>query len=448
MNVSRQFIADKLLRSSPERNALLLIIARVAGAFSALLFNLYLFRFLEIDDVGVVMTSISLLISITFLVTWGLEASSARFITRYRAHEALRQIRGYIDFSLFVVLASGAAIVATALAASAAFPSGEQAILSTGVFVAVGATLYGFVRIFSAMLFAEGRSLEAGLPQMLFLPVMSLSVLFVTTQLLGYATIETSLLAYLVAMAIAMLTQSLFVKGVYASVRGVDRDITPWKDWVKVSLFLGVPMLFLDFGREMAIIVGSLGLSSAELAVFALSLKLTAFLRMAVITVNQVFVSKMGHALAASDEAAFAQVLMKSALLKAFIAVCGCGAFLLFGEMILVLISPELEGYGYVAAILSLEAVALVVFGPAATVVSLSARPERILPVALTVLAIQCVGIFVGAQSFGVAGAACGFVAAWFLWSSILSYLLWRQDGRDVTIFRSSRDFFSRDAAG
>jgi|GEM_PF-5857941 len=408
---------------------------RLIGAFAAIILNLILARNLGADQLAAAWSTVSMAIVATIFLTLGVDAASVRVISRRLAVDDLTEVKGFTDFSMRLTNVLGVLWLVGFWAAALHFAaSTEEYLAERLLFIGAVAPIMANLRVLSSHTLADGRPIPASFPQLLLLQVLQLTGVFLATLLFPQFNLLMFMGIYVVCIVSVTVLQWRLVQPLRSRVSRVKPDFTMRRDWMITGGFLAVPALLTDFSRDIISALSVTVLTSQDVAILAIALKLTAFLRFGVVAINQVFMSRLGAAIALNDKAEIDKLLAVSTLLKICPVMLMALVLQLFGSEIMNFFSPELAAGGTVLVILTLETILLVLCGPSAAFMSLG-QGYYMLPIfALVSVATMCALTLLLGPIYGALGAAWAFSSAWGIWAIVGMVYVRLSQGRDISV--------------
>lgn len=433
-------------RQKPLFEVVLIVAARIAGALAAIVFTMLLSRSMGATSMGQVSVAISLAMVLALACTTNIEAGGVRFLVADLAQGKFSRARGYLRFSRRYVLAASALTMVGALA----FLSlrGGQLPEPHLLLALAAAPLLGWMRLGAGFAMGLSRPVLAVLPRTMFRPVIFMLLIAGWIAVAGPPTpVQAMLLFCLSILGVLVLQQRLLARGAEAALSEAPNtaaDLSPWRDWVKIGLTLGLNVLFVEYSIYIAVLCGALVLAANEIALLDISLKLMALLKFGVTAVNQVFMPRLSRAMATENSPALRRWLALSGLMKLAVVLVGLAAAAMLGRWVLSLFGEEFPAAYPLLLLLLLDPVLVVLFGPGANVVSFSKRPHALLPALAVTLTVLVGGIAWLGSAYGLIGAGVAIVAARFVWVLWLAAYCWLKLGVDPSIAAVPRWLFSR----
>lgn len=417
------------------RDSALIVLARIGGAVSALGFTMLLSRTMGSEGLGHVSVAISLAMVLALFCTSNIEAGGVRFMVRYIADGDWGKTRAFIRFSTRYVLAMSAATLVVVLAykrlVNGTWP--ELHIL-IGI---VAAPLLAQMRLGAGFAMGLSRPVIATLPRTFLRPAVFLAAVALWIGVTGTIAPLSAMVLFLVTIALVLLGQTIVVRGLLNRALADDSvsDMSDYRTWLKISLTLGLSVMYVEYSVYVAVLAGSLVLEPSQLALLDVALKIMALLKFGVTAINQVFMPKLSRAMAQDDQAALANWLAISGLMKLGVVVVALVAAFLIGRPVLGLFGEEFRAAYSLLLLLLLDPVCIAVFGPASNVVSFSKRPYALLPPLAAGLTVLIGGTALFGATWGLWGAGLAYVLARVCWLAWLAGYCIVKLGINPTIF-------------
>lgn len=425
-------------RSLPTAVSVLVQVAcRVGGAGAAVLLSLMMARSMQLDEMGLAASAMSVGVLGALVASVGVEAGGIRFLPGYLAHGQTAQARGFLRFGIGLAVGLGLIFGILAFAGIVLFVDGPR---RWPYALAIGAAaLIGVARVLASQSLGFRRPLAASVPMQLVRPVALLAL----TGLIILAVPAPSAVAVMVAFALSVVLtiglQLALTLPLHRRVATAAPDYAPWREWLGVGFRLGVGALFLEFGRDVAIFTASFSLSAAEVAIYAVAIRIIGFVKFGVVAVNQNYMPALSAAMAREDQPRVARIIAVSNHLKFWPVLACCVALVFLGPYILAPFGPKFAAAEPLLLILMAEPLLMAVLGPAAAVLSFSKHYALIQTSTLLATLLLVAAVYLGGRYGGMTGAAWGVIGAWAAWCLLLTILTKRRLGLDVTIFGSIR---------
>jgi O-antigen/teichoic acid export membrane protein len=411
---------------------------RIAGAMAAFLVSLLLARNMETAEMGRAMVLMSLSILLGSVASVGMEAGAVRFIAKYKQANQLAKARGFLRLNRRIVGLFGPALFLTMIAVVWMISAWTQSPLNAGLIAAlVTAVATGFLVVGSAHAMAFGKVVASLAPSAFIRQAWLLGALALYISLIAPPTAVQVICLFLFANVFAVIVQSLWCRGMTASIAGDGHDMSGWGEWLRFGFSLAPALLFVQYARDLTLIFSAWGLEPEDVAVLGVVTALVAFVKFAVVAVNQSMTAKMAKLVVADQQAELRELITTSNHMKLWPVLLGFVFFLVFGDAILGLFGEPFQERSHLLLILMLEPLALAFFGPGGQYISMSGRQRALFPAALVAILFMMVAINLGAWGFGLTGAAFGVAVTWIAWSGFLAFYVHKQTGMDLSFISS-----------
>ena len=405
----------------------MIMASRLAGAGIGFLTQFLLVRLMGADHLGVFYAGSSLAAVLGVLAAQGYPQIAARFVGRYRnkqddalcgtfAAHAMRQ--GLLAAS---IMALGATLWAQFWPG---FTMDQRVTYMIAGFMPLAivtlnilTNIAGGMRLFALSYMPEG----------LFRPVVFF-VLVAAAGLTGFTLSAsiTMLIFALVTSSIAIVVAILVVRRLPA-VRWM-REARPsltWR-WRREAWQLVLLAIFTNFFADVGILVAVPFLTSSDIAVFGLCLKLALLVGYFVQIGQQMAVPDMADARHTRDDERLRRAALRSIILPSAITATSMAVIFMFGDTLLAFFGPEFAS-GRTALLILLAAQLLrALAGPSAHLLTLSGIQSINLGVATSSLLILFLASAVLSPAFGSAGAASAVLLTYTYWIAISAFALQR----------------------
>lgn len=415
---------------------LTILSARVLGAVLGLVLSLLMVRVMGAHEMGRALTAMSLAMLLPILATASCEAGAARFLTQALYREEPGRAAGFIRMTWQVAGICIPVVIAIGAAAILLRGGGRDGLVF--LLAVLSVAFMGPLRIGSAHAMGFSRVIVATLPGTFLRPLMLLA--FLTLFLLVSPTAPTAsvvLACFLLSAAANLALQQLLLRQDYRRLAGVSRDLGPRRDWIAYGLQIGAALLFIEYSKDITVLFASLSLVPSDVARLSVALSFVGFARFAVIAVNQSVTPELSRRIAAGDDAHLLKIVDRSNLMKIVAALAGLVAFWAVGPALLGLYDADFARAWWLLPVLMADPVCLAIFGPSSNVLSLSGHQRVLMTVSLVMVPVLMALVASGGYLFGLGGAAVGATLAWAVFYGVLSLLVWRARGVNLTLFGS-----------
>lgn len=416
---------------------LIQVACRVAGAAAAVLLSLMMARSMNLDEMGLATSAMSVGVLGALIASVGMEAGGIRFLPGYLAHGETARARGFLRFG--VGLAGALGIGFGALALCVILTLVDPARRWPYALAVAAAALIGLARVLASQSLGFRRPLAASIPMQLVRPTALLALTGLAVLGLGAPSATAVMVAFALSVLLTIGLQIALTLPLHRRVADARPDYSPWREWLGVGVQLGMGALFLEFGRDLAIFTASFALSAAEVAIYGVAIRIIGFVKFGVVAVNQNYLPALSAAMARDERAKMERIIAISNHLKFWPVLACCIGLVFLGPWILALFGPEFEAARPLLLILMGEPLLMAALGPAAAVLSFSKHYTLIQISTLFATLLLVAAVFLGGRYGGMTGAAWGVIGAWGAWCLLLTVLVKRRLGLDVTILGSIR---------
>lgn len=422
---------------------LLLVVMRIGGASAAFFISLIMARSMDPAEMGIAMTYLSIAPIAAILVTGSTEAGCVRYIIGYLEHEEIDKARAMVRFNRQVALVSGAIVlVAVFVLQWDGIRRGEDFAITVAM-IAMATVLLGWLRIGAAHAMALGKVIRSVAPTTFFRQMFLLLGLIVWIWAVGSPDAVAVVGMMLASVFIVLAIQCALNYRPLQRIGSTAIDASDRGDWIKVGMQLGLTLLFVQFSRDLTLVISAISLPPEDISVLAIATAIIALAKFFVVAVNQSITPELSRSLARDDMQAFMRKVVISNHMKFWPMILMFIVFFLFGHHIARLYGSAFDSVAPILLILMIEPLALAFFGPGGQYLSLSGHQHVLLPLSIITLLVLACAVTLGSRVGGLHGAAVGASATWLFWSASLAALTRRYAKRDVTLLSS----FSRNVA-
>lgn len=429
-----QGLVQRLMRRGAVR-PLIILGARVFGAVLGLVLSLMMARVMGPHEMGRALTAMSLAMILPILASGSCEIGASRYITQALFRGETARAAGFVRMTwqvaaICIPLVIGVGVLAIMLS----MPAGHDR-LALGIAIVSGA-LMGLLRIGSAHAMGFSRVIVATLPGTFLRPLML--VLFLGLYMLVAATPPSApvvLACFFLSAVVNLGLQQALLAPEYRRLKGVTPDLTERRGWIAYGFQMGATMLFIEYSKEITVLFSSLSLVPTDIARLSVALSFVGFARFAVIAVNQSITPDLSRSIAANDDARLVDIVDRSSMMKIVAALIGLVLLTLFGRQLLGLYDAEFAKAWWLLPVLMVDPLCLAILGPSSNVLSLTGQQRILMLVALVMVPALAALVFLGGRLGGLPGAATGATIGWVGFYGILSWLVWRERGVNLTLF-------------
>lgn len=412
----------------------LLSLARVAGALAGFLTQIVLARTLHASALGVFYSVTSLAAVVGLIAAHGYPAIAPRFLSRYRKQGRVDLIAAFVsrarrDATVYVTIATVAVLGFGLLWPALSFEA-RLATIAAALSIPANAAL----RLNGSLAAAIRRFALAYLPDTCIRPFVLLGgIVFLIGAGVTLTAPNVTALLTVVFIGLALVQYLLLRKDIPhgAALAAGAQDAPPRlvKIWRREATPLILVALFTFFFADVAILLVTPLLPSADTAIVGICLKLALLVGFAVQVAHQVVVPDLADAHARKEHGAIREVVLKALGFPLAVTIAALVMVALWGEAILSLFGPEFTGAKIPLLILLGCQLARAVFGPNVpllTVIGAQRQNAALAVAALVVLGLANVALV---PAYGVLGAALAVAIATLFWLTACSIMLARLSG-------------------
>jgi O-antigen/teichoic acid export membrane protein len=394
----------------------LLSLARVAGALAGFITQVVLARTLQASALGVFYSVTSLAAVVGLIAAHGYPSIAARFMLRYREQGKEGLVAAFVhqarhDATLYAGIAT-LAVLAFALLWPSLSVEARLALVAAALSIPANASL----RLNGTFATTIRRFALAYLPDTCIRPflllggVALLMVLGVTLTASNVAFLLTVIFAGLALTQYALLRKDM-PKG--EAPTPPRRLLSIWR---REATPLILVALFTYFFADVAILMVTPLLSSADTAAIGLCLKLALLVGFAVQVAHQVVVPDLADARARKDHDTIRDVVLRALAFPFAITLAATVVAALWGEHILAIFGPEFTSAKLPLVILMGCQLVRAIFGPSVPLLTVIGAQKENAALAVAALVLLGLGNLVLAPLYGVLGAAIAVAVATLFW--------------------------------
>jgi O-antigen/teichoic acid export membrane protein len=392
----------------------ILFLARMVGAGMGFLVQMLLAKLFAPAELGQFFFALSIATLAAMTASLGYPSLAGRIASRKLATR--RTQAGFVKFalveSLLISLAVSAILVVGFAIAGFGLPA--MFLIASIPFLALGPMA-------TATLNLSSRNLAAFLPDLLFRPASMLAFLGIGIVAGGWNL--TAVSGFYLALAAAI---TLFqFSGIAETLRPVKRvrDRRLISVWRRLAMPLAFVAVFTSFYADMAIVASGLFLSSADLAVFAIAMKISYLVGFASQISQQVATPEFARALTRGDAAGIRAAYLRASVFPGVVTIIALIGFYLFGDRVLALFGPNyVRGQGALLLLLSAQLIRALV-GPIVQFAIVSGAVRPLVLVLVPATAGLLLSLAFVTSDYGIEGAAA-CVSAYLLWPILLAFVL------------------------
>ena len=390
-----------------------LLIIRLGGAGTGLLFQILLARVLRPSDLGTFFAATSLASILGIVAAQGYPNIAARFISRYSVRGRDKWLSLFFSWTQLEGFRAAISIGAVIVVAAVIWPGIDHNVRLSYIYAGIGIPATASLATVGALGVAQKQFIAALLPELLIRPVI-LALLVG-----GILLLELELAASDAVLAFVGITVLL------AAVQGRSLHVGPSQPRVKsrLSLFwqqeawtLLVVMLFTSFFADFAIISAAPFIAGADLAAFGVSIKIAMIVGFGVQVAHQVILPDLSDAYARRQEAEATFVLLRGASFPILFSGAAVVFTALLGPQVLSLFGSQFTyASGPLLLLVSCQFLRAL-GGPSQSVLTLEGRQKtNLLICSLACLVLVCGNIGL-AGTYGLWGAAIATAISYSVW--------------------------------
>jgi O-antigen/teichoic acid export membrane protein len=411
----------------------LLSAARAAGAAIAFGTHVLLARMLGAHDLGIYYSITSIAVVGALLVALGYPNITNRFISRYRHQNRDDRVAAFIrrarEDALFwgVIVALGITVAALAFPG---VPDGLRYAIAVSAWTIIPASSQ---RTYSAVAMAYRRFAVSHLPTMLYRPSL-FAALVVGFWLLGVQLsilllVFVTLVSYIAATGI----QYVQLRPVLRKKPGpVSRRMV--RRWRAEAWPVLIVTAFTGILSDLAILIASPFMVSAEVAAFGVCLKIAFMIGFTVQSAHQVLLPEMGDAVARRESDALGRKILGASLFPIIATSIAVVLSALAGDKLLALFGDEFRASQNTLTILMFAQFVRALAGPSPFLMTMKGAQRTNALICAAMLVVLVAGNALLAPRFGEVGAAVALLGTTIVWLSVTGFALFRFDGARADI--------------
>lgn len=410
---------------------------RTSGAVAAFLTSLLLAHTMDQAEMGRALTVLSLVVLAAILPSGGMEASVVRFVAKYREAEAPAKTKGILTITRLIWF--WVSLILLLIAGLSFFLLDTETFVMVILFVGSVCLLSG-LRVGATHAMAFGYVVRSQVPLIFLRQIGFLVVIFLVSSFGVQLSVQHILLAFFCAVLASFLVQCVLLRGILKPFKESAPDALDWREWFHYGLQMVPTLTFVQFSRDLILIVAAWSLAAENVAILAVTTAVIGFVKFGVVAINQSITPKLAKLLEAGKLSDVSRLIDQSNHMKFWPVLIIFVVLLFVGPSILGLFGPDFLIGAPILLIFMLEPLALASFGPAGQIISLSGDQRFLLPSALFAIASMVVFVTAGALLFGLAGAALGASLTWWVWAALLAKRVRKMSGLNTTIYATLRN--------
>lgn len=407
----------------------LLSVARVAGAAAGFGTQVVLARTLQASALGVFYSVTSLAAVVGLIAAHGYPSIAPRFMLRYREQGKEGLVAAFVrqsrhDVTLYAAIAT-AAVLAFALLWPAFSIEVRLALVAAALSIPANASF----RLNGTFATTIRRFALAYLPDTCIRPFLLLGG--IALLLAAGATLTASSVTFLLTLVLASLAFGQYA--LLAKDMPKDEPATPPRRllalWRREATPLILVALITNFFADVAILMVTPLLSSADTAAIGICLKLALLVGFAVQVAHQVVVPDLADARARKDRESIRLVGLRALVFPLVSTLAATVIAALWGKSILALFGAEFTGAKSALVILIGCQFVRAVFGPSVALLTVIGAQKENAALAIAALAALGASDLALAPGHGVLGAAVAVAVATLVWLIGCAVVLYRLSG-------------------
>ncbi len=401
--------------------------ARLGGAVAGFLTQILLARMLSAHDLGVFYSISSIAVVGALMVTLGYPNIASRFISRYETQGRVERVSAFIRVSrresLFwgVLAATGIVICAFVV------PNIPDALRYSIVVTAITIIPVASQRIYTAVAMAYRRFSVSHVPPMLIRPALFLVIVA------GFwlFSVPVSVLVLIVATFLTCVASYLMQ---YFGLRDILRKKSPStprrlvRRWKQEAWPLVIVAGFVGMLSELAILLVSPFMPSADVAAFGICLKVAFMIGFTVQAAHQVLLPEMGEAVARRESHAIGSKILGASIFPVVVTGFAILASMAAGQYFLALFGPQFSAAKNTLTILLVVQFVRALAGPGPQLMTMKGAQRESAIICLVSLGVLVLGNAVLAPRYGAEGAAISVLVTTIVWLLATGIALYRQD--------------------
>jgi O-antigen/teichoic acid export membrane protein len=393
----------------------ILFLARMFGAGMGFLVQMLLAKLFAPAELGQFFFALSIATLAAMIASLGYPSLAGRIASRKSA--SARTLAGFVKFALAesLLLSLGISAILVAGFATAGFGPAALFLIASIPFLALGP-------IATASLNLSSRNLAAFLPDLLFRPASMLAFLGVGL-FLGIGWNLAAVSGFYLVLAAAITLFQFF--GIAETLRPVGRVRDPrlLSVWRHLAIPLAFVTVFTSFYPDMAIVAAGLFLSSPDLAVFAIAMKISYLVGFASQISQQVATPELAAALTRGDLASVRTAYLRASFFPGGVTILALVGFYFLGDEVLALFGPDyVRGHGALLLLLCAQMIRTFV-GPIVQFAIVAGAVRPLVLILIPATAGLLLSLAFVTSSYGIEGAAA-CVSAYLLWPLMLAFVL------------------------
>ena len=431
------------------RSSGLILSARFVGVLVGIVTQVFIARTLGASDLGLffIATAISMILATLLASGYPMlvpKLVAKEFATTANAPQRTASLRQYMAHARASIVRAGIVLCSLSVLAIWFWPSlgeFERIIWSIAVLTALP---LAFLRLNGALANALRKFSLGYLPDILVRPLLLLVLIAVLwlffphfgllAVLLGHVFIAGMLATWQITQLSIPLENETQSKPVVEPPLNQNEHKHIKREWFWQSLNLLPAAVFVMVFGDVALLVTGLFLTTQDVGIFGVVMRMSLLAGFAIQTVHQVMVRDLADALHEKATGKLKQSLKRANLFSTLLGVAGLGFVILFGQQLLGIFGPEFTAGYYSLIILMAAQLIRAISGPVMQMIALTDLQRASLPAFAAGLLVLIGSSALLMPTFSLVGAALSVFLATATWSIWLAVLIWTKRDINVTL--------------
>lgn len=407
-----------------------LFATRIGGAAAGYTTQLLLVRWIGAAELGHYVLSFTWCVILSSLASVGFPSASLRFVGEALADDRRGRIAGYVRKTRRIVLVTSSGVaVSGAIVAWLVLRHTAPGLVAPLVIALAAIPLFAQILLQNGYAHAFSWLALMSLPNNVLRPGLLLAAICVAAVAGAELSAARVMAFHLGIIALLVMTQAHRLhRRLDAELAGIEPEYET-RRWIHTAAPILLVSLFGGYFPDIQVLLAGFALSSADIAVYAVSLRTAFFIGLGLIAIHYVLTPKCSQLYASGRQAELQHSISVATALAALGAALGVAVLAGFGTTILGWFGPEFAA-GHTAMILAAVALLLrALIGPAAEVLAVTGHQNACLGVFAWSLGASVVLNLVVVPIWGIDGAAATIVAVVAFSSFWLNRLAYRLVG-------------------
>lgn len=392
--------------------AVTFMLVRVMGAIATLGYTIMLARVTSAENVGILLSAISLSMIVSLLLSLNLEAGSIRYFALYSQDRRLNDLAGFVSLCrlvIFVILVPTTLLVATILWVKSTTVENLVMIL---IMTSLVSPFIALTRVNLRHATAMDVTLKAMIPASLIRPsTFALLILFALLLNVDFSRVFLALF-FLLATLFSWMIQSFLIAQDFQFLAGTKARREDWREWLGLGLATSPGVLTGEYLKNLAVLAAALVLVPAEVAVFGIAISLFGLVDFGVKAVDVAVSPHLAKSIPKEDSKSIARLLGSTAAIKITAHALGCLFYYVSLDTLIYVMGSEFEGVRPILLPLLCIPFARAIFGPGQLILNITGHKTPSLMVSSLGAVAIALGTLAGGFIFGTIGAATGMSLA------------------------------------